>query len=534
VCFARRLRLIRLIAVNCLFILVFFTTLLEIKWNFKYMSTLPDYEHYDALALAELVKTGGVSPQELLAEAKKRLSIINPKLNAVIYQSDSLADTLIKNLDKTSLFCGVPFLVKDLMLPFKGVPMSNGSMAMKNYIPTHNSLMASKLNSAGLITFGKTTTSELGTSSLVNTTAFGATLNPWDVTKNSGGSSGGSSVAVATRVVPMAYSSDGGGSIRLPASYCGIFGFKPSKGLNKFEDMSKAWGGAVVSHVSSVSVRDSAAYLDLVSGNTDKNYCVSNPTSETYLFRATQAENKLKIGLITEAPTETYVYGECIKGAEVAAKCCEALGHEVEYTKWNFDGRELMRAFLTVVFSYTNRDVANMAALLKMEVKNLDIELNTLFMSIVGYGASQEQVKNALDIWKQASHRLSELHQKYDVILTPTVATMPLSNNDLDPNFFEKLLMKFFISTGLGKRIINNSFLDALIDKSLFQTPFTPIANMTGQPAMTVPLYWDKNGLPHGAHFMADNGNDGILLFLAKQLESQSPWRGKVPDSSSI
>ena len=202
--------------------------------------------------------------------------------------------------------------------------------------------------------------------------------------------------------------------------------------------------------------------------------------------------------------------------------------------KWNFDGRELMRAFLTVVFSCTNRDVSNMAALLKMEVKNLDIELNTRFMSMVGYGVSQEEVKKSLDIWKQASHRLSDLHQKYDVILTPTVATMPLSNNDLDPNIFEKLLMRFFISTGLGKRIINKRFLDALIDKSLFQTPFTPIANMTGQPAMTVPLYWDKSGLPHGAHFMANVGNDGILLFLAKQLESQSPWREKVPDSSSF
>lgn len=494
------------------------------------MSVFYDYEKYDALALADLVKKSQVSPEQLLITAKRRLSQINSKLNAVIYQSDDLSKTLINNLDKNSPFCGVPFLVKDLMLPFKKLPMSNGSMSMKNYFPEENSKMANKLNSSGFITFGKTTTSELGTSSLVNTKAFGATLNPWDITKNSGGSSGGSSVVVATRVTPMAYSSDGGGSIRLPASYCGIFGFKPSKGLNKYEDMSKAWGGAVVSHVSTISVRDSAAYLDLTSGNILKNYSISNPDNETYLFSATKMNHKLSIGLITESPTKTKVHEECINAANIAAIYCEDLGHDVEQTKWNFDGRELMRAFLTIVFNCTNRDVTNMADLLGVNIKAMDIELNTRFMSAVGSGISQEEVKNSLKVWENAAGKMSELHQKYDVILTPTVATAPLASNALDPNTFEKMLMQVLVSTGLAKRILNNNFLEVLIEKSLYQTPFTPIANMTGQPAMTVPLYWDQNNLPHGAHFMAEKGNDKILFMLAKQLETLCPWRDKVPD----
>lgn len=493
------------------------------------MSTFPDYEKYDALALAELVKKGEVSPQELLLEAKNRLSKVNPILNAVIYQSDALAKNLIKNLDKTSLFCGVPFLVKDLKLPFKGVPMSNGSIAMRGYIPANNSEMVDKINSAGLITFGKTTTSEWGTSSLVNTAAFGTTLNPWDVTKNSGGSSGGSSVVVATRVVPMAYSSDGGGSIRLPASYCGIFGFKPSKGLNQYEDMSTPWGGAVVSHVSSISVRDSAAYLDFVAGNTENTYSVSKPNKDSYLFSTTQGEKKLTIGFITEAPTKTKVHSECINAANIAAKYCEALGHNVEQAKWNFDGKELMRSFLTIVFSHTNRNIVDMVKLLGLEATKMDIELKTRFMSIVGSGITQEEVEKSLEIWKQVSHKISVLHQRYDVILTPTVATPPLTSNALDPNSFEKLLMQILISTKLGKKVMNKKFLDILIDKSLYQTPFTPIANMTGQPAMSIPLYWDQNGLPHGAHFMANKGNDRLLFMLAKQLETQHPWRDKVP-----
>ena len=301
------------------------------------MNTFIEYEKHDALSLAALVRKGEVSPLELLESAKQKLAGINSKLNAVNYESDTLARKLIKNLNKNSPFCGVPFLVKDLMLPIKGTPMSNGSRAMKAVISKESCKLIDKLNEAGFIIFGKTTTSELGASSLVNTAAFGATLNPWDMTKNAGGSSGGSSVVVATRVVPMAYSSDGGGSIRLPASYCGIFGFKPTKGLNRYEDMTRAWGGAVVSHASSISVRDSAAYLDVVSGNTRNNGCFSNPAENTYHFSAIHYEKKLKIGLITEAPTKTDVHEQCVKAANVAAGYCESFGHDVEPAKWNFD-----------------------------------------------------------------------------------------------------------------------------------------------------------------------------------------------------
>lgn len=496
------------------------------------MSIFPEYQQYDALGLSELIKKGEVSPKELLAEAQHRLLKVNPVLNAVICQMDSLAEFLITNLDKATLFSGVPFLVKDLMLPFAEFPMSNGSQAMKKYIPKKNNEMANKLNTSGLITFGKTNTSELGTSSLVNTTAFGATLNPWDITRNSGGSSGGSSAAVATRVVPMAYSSDGGGSIRLPASYCGIFGFKPSRNLNKFENMSNSWGGAVVSHVSSISVRDSAAYLDMVTGKTERSYSVKEPENHTYLFSATKSKRNLSIGLITDSPTNTPVYSECVNAAEIAATYCESLGHNVERTQWNFDGRELMRAFLTVVFNYTHRDVCNMADLLGIESKELRIELNTRFMSVVGSGVSSDEVEESLKIWKMASQKMSELHQRYDVILTPTVATAPLASNELDPNSIEKLIMQFMISTRIGKKILNKNFLNALIDKSIYQTPFTPIANMTGQPAVSVPLYWAKDGLPQGAHFMAEEGNDQVLFMLAGELEAAHPWKDKVPSLS--
>ena len=493
------------------------------------MSSFPEYSNYDALGLADLVRSGEVSPEVLLTEAKERLDKVNSRFNAVTYQADKLSNALIEGLDKNSVFCGVPFLVKDLMLPFKDMPLSNGTNAMKSFMPAENSTMANLLNASGLITFGKTATSELGASSLAKTIAFGETLNPWDISKNSGGSSGGSSVVVAARVVPMAYSSDGGGSIRLPASYCGIFGLKPSRGINQCEDMSKAWGGAVVSHVSTISVRDSAAYLDLVAGNIDKNYSISNPHKDSYLFSATCEDRELKIGLITEAPTKTSVHPECIKAAEIAARVCKNLGHKVESTKWNFDGRELMRAFLTIVMSYTHRDVINIARLLGVSEKNLDVELNTKFMSVAGSGVSQEKVEQSLGIWKKASQKMSELHKKFDVVLSPTVATPPLKGDALDPNAIEELFMKVLVATGLGKKAVNEKSLEMIIDKSLYQTPFTPLANITGQPAMSLPLHWDKNGLPHGAHFMADMGEDNTLFMLGRQLETECPWVNRIP-----
>jgi amidase len=497
------------------------------------MGNFKEYNRYDALGLAKLVRNGDVSPIELLTEAKERLDEINTRFNAVTYISDELSNSLLKRLNKEAIFCGVPFLVKDLMLPFKGMPLSNGMKAMMSYVPNENSAMADLLNASGLITFGKTNTSELGASPLTNPAAYGETLNPWDITKNAGGSSGGSTVVVATRVVPMAYSSDGGGSIRLPASYCGIFGYKPSRGINQYEDISQAWGGAVVSHVSTVSVRDSAAYLDTVSGNVKANYSVNNPMEGSYLYSVT-CKKRLKIALIIESPTQTPVHPNCINAVVFAAEECEKLDHSIEQEKWNFDTRELMRAFMTVVMYYTHRDIRNIASMLGVSEKSLDMELNTKFMSLAGSTVDRDLLEGSLDIWKKASQSLSELHKQYDVILTPTVATPPLEGDALAPNPLEKLIMNIIVFTELGELVVNNKALNMAIDKSLYALPVLPIANITGQPAMSVPLYWDDDNLPHGAHFMADVGQDSKLFMLAGQLEEACPWVNKVPNHNNL
>lgn len=493
------------------------------------MNPFSEYPQYDALGLAQLVRSGEVSAGELLKAAQTRLAAFNPLLNAVVTPMDDLAESLVKNLGKRGPFTGVPFLVKDLMLRFAGVTMSNGSMAMKDYRPAADSEMAVRLNGSGLITFGKTNTSELGASALANNAVFGSTHNPWDLSLNSGGSSGGSAAAVAARIVPMAYASDGGGSIRLPASYCGIFGFKPSRGLNRFEDLSKAWGGAVVSHVCTISVRDSAAYLDWVAGSTDQG--ATNPVLTSYLHATTQPPKRLKIALINRAPVETPIHRDCLSAAAKAAKHCEAFGHDVEEAAWNFDGRELMRAFLTVIFYYTARDVANMTQWLELTEPQLAIELNTRLMAGIGKGVSDDQLQQALAVWQRIAGRLADFHSRYDVILTPTVATPPLASDALDPNVLEQWLMRGLLASGWADKLFCKRLLDAIISKAVQQTPFTPLANITGQPAMSVPLYWSGDGLPHGAQFMAAIGTDRLLFQLAAQLEQAEPWKLKMPPS---
>lgn len=492
-------------------------------------NTVSGYLETDALGMAELVRTGELSPKELLEDARSRLQVINPKINAVICPMDELAEKLINRIDTTAPFCGVPFLVKDLMLPFADYPMSNGSNAMKQYVPDSSSHMAKKIINAGLIVFGKTNTSELGASSLTMPVAFGETKNPWNLELNSGGSSGGSSAAVASRIVPMAYSSDGGGSIRYPASYCGVFGYKPSRGLNPDEDFTKAWGHAVVSHVTTLTVRDSAAYLDVAASRGGISYREMTGTPDSYLNSLKKTPSGLKIGLICDSPINTPVNPDCITAAETAARVCESLGHHIETSEWNFDGRELMKAFLTIVFKYTARDVQDMASLLNKPAAKIDIEINTRFMATVGSGIKDDQMAWAFDTWQRAARQLSAMHKNFDVILTPTTATEPLPSSALDPTGLEKLAMRVLISTGLGKKVFSDQFMQVLMDKAIYQTPFTPIANITGQPAMSVPLYWDKNNLPYGAHFMAAEGNDRLLLQLAAQLEMATPWYSRLP-----
>ncbi len=490
-----------------------------------------EYVAQDALGLAELVRRGEISPAELLQTATQAAGRVHDEFNILTHLDQQRPQVLIKALNRNALFAGVPFLVKDLMLPVKGMPMSNGSRAMQGFVSGSDSAMVRLLHASGLITFGKTTTSELGAKPLCISEAFGETLNPWNKRYNSGGSSGGSSVAVATGVVPMAYSSDGGGSIRVPASYCGVFGFKPSSAVNRFEDMSKAWGGAVVSHVTTRSVRDSAAYLDMTTGRVapDASSHASTPIEGSYLAGLYLPPRTLKIGLITESPLRTLVAGDCVNAAKDAATLCQSLGHQVEATRWNFDGKLLMRAFLTILLYYTHRDVTMISASLGISVKELDIETGTRFIAMAGSGVTPERLSWAEMVLQDTRQKMADCYKNYDLILTPAVGSELQTGDAVEPKGLEKWTLQFLIRSGLASKVVGNRALDQAVIQNLKMAPFTAIANATGQPAMSVPLYWNEQNLPYGAHFMAAKGQDALLLSLAAQLEKARPWQDKRP-----
>ena len=485
-----------------------------------------NYDDYDGLGLAKLVRDKQASPFELLSEAMRRADRFDPALNAIITPMHGSARARCYMPPGNGPFAGVPFLAKDLMLFFAGERLTNGSRALSDYRPLDDCGQAQAIRDAGFVTFGKTNCAELGTKPLTNPVAFGATHNPWDLSRNAGGSSGGSAAAVAARIVPMAAASDGGGSIRLPASYCGVFGFKPSRGLNPF-DQESGWGGAVVSQAMTLSVRDSAAYLDWTSRRIKPDG--DHPMPGSLLARTRQESPKLRIALNRESPLGGSVHHECRRAVDDTALLLQSLGHEVELCDTPYDAREVMQALLTVIAVYTRRDLKRMGEWLHQPWRSLPVEPQTRFLAEVGGGVSAAQLDTARAQWQKAATQLARFHEHYDVLLTPTVATLPMTLDESIVSIGERLAMQALNALRLGRYCYGPALLNRTIDKGLAALPFLQIANATGQPAMSVPLYWSEVGLPIGSHFMAARGKDGLLFGLAAQLEQARPWWDKRP-----
>jgi amidase len=485
------------------------------------------YDDFDGLGLADLVRRRVASPLELLEAAVARTERLNPTINAVITPMIDDARRTASGALPPGPFAGVPFLVKDLSVSIPGHRLSNGCRALLGQVPTEECQQARTIRQAGLVTFGKTNTSELGTSSLTNPQAFGPTRNPWDLSRNAGGSSGGSAAAVAARMVPMASSSDGGGSIRLPAAYCGVFGFKPSRGLNPY-DPAEAWGGAVVSQVTTLTVRDSAAYLDWSSAGR----CAEDPASppaDSFLARTLAFPDGLRVGFTVQSPAGGLVHHDCTEAVERAAAVLCDLGHEVEACRLPYHGRDLLRSFVTVVMAAVDSELEDMARALGVARSALDLEPFTAFLGEAGTGVSPTQLEHALEVWRKTDHQMRAFHARHDILLTPVSAMPPLRHHDFDPTAAESTLMRAQVRLRLGRHLFGNRLLDKVIGRTSAAVPFTQVANATGQPAMSVPLYWNGRGLPIGVQFIAAPGNDGLLFSLAAQLEAACPWRDKRP-----
>ena len=476
------------------------------------MAKLDEFAFLDATAQAELVRRREVKAVELVDAAIDRIELLNPTLNAVVtpmYEQARLADA--RQL-REGPFVGVPFLLKDIVASYGGVPMTLGSAFLRKFVPRGDSELVARQKRAGLVILGKTNTPELGLLPTTEPRLFGPSHNPWDVNRTTGGSSGGSAAAVAAGLVPMAHASDGGGSIRIPASCCGVFGLKPTRARNPlgpgFGDMM---GGLVVEHAVTRSVRDSAALLDATSAPDLGDPYWAPPPERPFLQEVGAPPGRLRIAFTTTALTGVPVQADCVSAVHDAAALCDSLGHELIEAAPAVDAQLMARTFMTLWASGCASTIDGAASAIGQTPTPDWFEPSTWALYEMGRRRTASDYLLAVTTLQRIARDVARFFVSYDVWLTPTLAEppVPLGTFDSPPD------------NPLRGQSRAASFM-----------PFTPICNATGQPAMSVPLFWNAEGLPIGTHFVGGFGDEATLFRLAAQLEAARPWTNRRPPVS--
>jgi len=471
-----------------------------------------DYSRLDGIAAAEGIRNKEFTSAELTACAIDRARQINPSINAIVHESFDLAARQAKQIDnkpellQQSKVAGIPFLIKDLA-EVKGLATTYGSALFENYVSPQHSNIVARYVEAGLPILGKTNTPEFGLTLTTEARANGPCRNPWNLDYSTGGSSGGAAAAVAAGIVPVAHASDGGGSIRIPASCCGLFGLKPSRGLTVAGDtLYESWGGMSVGHVLSRSVRDSAAFLDVI--KLDQAHLYPLPTSPDSFYDAIHdagtQNRKLCIAVQFDHPTGEAVDQDCILALHKAVKLCESLGHQVEETAHPIDHNLAGRAMSRIINTYTYQSVGKRAEKLNLALEDCPIEASTLAMAKRGQAVSAIAYVDARSCLIEAEQKLQGFYQQYDVIIQPVLSKVPakLGWLNMDSEDLKEYGSRFTAYSGI-----------------------TALANGTGLPSMSVPMRITESNLPVGVMFTAAWGDDATLLQLAAQLENAAPWQ---------
>jgi amidase len=491
---------------------------------------IAEYLGCDATALAQHVARGEVAAAELLDLALARHRRVHGSVNAVVRLMEEQARGQLDG-PLSGPFAGVPFLIKDGVQDYAGQPTSYASRAMKDLVPTRHAHVVERYLKAGLVIFGKTNLPEFAIRAVTDPELFGRTNNPWDLTRTPGGSSGGAAAAVASGIVPMAAGNDGGGSIRIPAACCGLFGLRPSRGrVSPGPGIGEVWFGASSEGVLSRSVRDSARALDLLQGAEPGDPFVIAPPSEPYAQAMLREPGRLRIGFTTASPIGTEVHPEAVKAVEHAAALLAGLGHHVEEAAPQIDGAALAQSYLHLYFGQIPASVARAKAL---GARTHDLELMNRILVTLGSSVSAVELTTQLNRWNEFSRALAAFHQRYDLLLTPTLAAPPVKHGTGDPSSLEKSLLGFLQGTGVLGVLARLGLLDSTVQKiatdNLRYVPFTQLSNLTGTPSMSVPLYWTSDGLPLGVQFVGPFGSEDRLLQLAHQLEGAQPWFERLP-----
>src|SRR6478672_1437524 len=466
-----------------------------------------EYGDHDGMGLARLVRTKEVSARELLDEAIARTARVDPQINAVVVKHYEYAERQIENGLPHGPFTGVPFLLKDLDI-LEGTRTTSGASVYKDNVADHTSTLARRFLDAGVAIFGKSSSPEFGLLPTTESRLHGPTRNPWNLNHSSGGSSGGAAAAVAARILPMAHASDGGGSIRIPASASGVFGMKPSRARNPLgPDRGEGWGGFSCGHVVSISVRDSAVMLDAIHGPEASSPYVAPPPERPFSQEVGRDPGRLRIAFTDRSP-----YGETID-PEIAAAVREiagllaGLGHDVgERAPVLAADPAVVMATITSTSTALNLRLAEQR--FGRAMTDRDFERLTLASAQNGQKATATDYAAAQLTAFQVSRDLRTFFETCDVFLCPTLCLPPLRIGELDT-----------MSEDL-------SHIAPILRRYM---PATSMFNMSGQPSMSVPLAWNSAGLPLGMMFAGRFGDEATLFRLAAQLEQERPWRDKLP-----
>ncbi|MFD2046688.1 amidase [Ornithinibacillus salinisoli] len=488
---------------------------------------LDTYLSLDATDMAQLVKNREIKSKELLQLSIDQLEKVNPSLNAVVrHRKEKVLQETESPLNYDAPFMGVPILLKNISQALRNEPLTSGSRLLTSNTAKQDSNFVQRIRQAGFHFIGHTNTPEFGLKNISEPELYGPTRNPWNMEYSPGGSSGGAAAAIASGIVPIAGASDGGGSIRIPASFTGLFGLKPTRGRTPVgPGVGRQWQGASIDFVLSRSVRDSAALLDMLQVIQPEAAFQTPLFMDGYKHTLDQPfVRTLKIGFTTESPVGTPVSEEAIKAVEKTVKWLEKQGHHVEEVDNGVDGVQLMRDYYLMNSGEIASLVNQLERGLGRAITSDDVEIETWLLNIAGQSVTAAEYSASLTSWDIAAAKMAKLHQTYDFYVTPATAYTAPKIGELTHTPTDQQILREKISR-VGKQEQQELIYEMFLP-SLTYTPYTQLANLTGQPAMSLPVHQSIGGLPLGVQVMSAKGEEHRLLQLAYQIEQSDLWVG--------
>jgi amidase len=467
-----------------------------------------EYSKHDAISLAGLIARGEISAEEVLETAIERAEQVNPAINAIVHKQYEQARKAVAAGLPDGPLKGVPFLMKDLGYFEKGARTTFGSSLFKDFVADHDAAYVSRCKKAGLVVIGRSASPEFGRNPNTEPRLYGSCRNPWNLEYSAGGSSGGSAAAVSAGILPAAHATDGGGSIRIPAAQCGLFGLKPSRGrVSMAPDAGEGWGGLSAAHVVSRSVRDSALMLDCTTGPEPGDPYTAPMPEHPFLEAVARPPRRLRIALMLKDHRGARLHPQCLEAVQRGAQLCASLGHVVEEADPDLDMVALRPMNNRIAAANTARSCSMRWKAIRREPRADDVEAVTWAVYQHGLQVSGIEYIEAIAAVHAAGRKMAAFLTSYDVILSTTLAGPPPKLGYFD----------------------QNGDVETFDERVTQYLSVTPLHNATGTPAMTLPLHWTADGLPVGVHFAGRYGEEATLLALAAELERAQPWFDRVP-----